>query len=128
MNKFKMDMNNQSSEQKINSLGLGYIYSYLDREGYTIYEVNTDPHHHFQILAKLDNDLIIVAVRTAYHPNLGAIDKIVQKRLIKEAEKLDAIPHVARLAVTPLETNDLEIDGSPEGKEYRVTFDGLTAL
>jgi hypothetical protein len=125
---YNMAIDIQAIEQNIHALGVSYIYGYLDREGYTIYEVNTDPLHHFQILAKRDNHLIIVAVRTAYHPDFGAIDKTIQQQLFKESKRLDAIPHVACLAVTPLETNDLEIEGLPEGTDYQVTFNGLKAL
>ena len=123
-----MDMKNQSSKQNIHTLGLSYIYSYLNGEGYTIYEVNTDPHHHFQILAKRDDDLIIVIVRTAYDSETLTIDKNLQQRLVEESERLDATPHVARLSVSPLHTNNLEIDGVSEGTEYRVIFNGLTTL
>ena len=122
------DMKNQADEQDIHTLGLSYIYNYLDREGYTIYEVNTDPHHHFQIVAKRDDELIVVAVRTTCHPEIGAMDKTLQQQLIKESESIYAIPQVARLAVTPLESSGLEIDGLPVGKEYRVTFDGIATL
>ena len=123
-----MDNEKLESGQNIHALGLGYTYNYLGREGYTIYEVNTDSNHHFQILAKRDNELIIVAVRTAYHPNIGAIDKAIQEQLIKESDRLNAIPHFAGLAVTPLKTNNLEIDGFTRGKEYEVTFNGITIV
>ncbi|MEJ2136195.1 MAG: hypothetical protein P8X86_13260 [Desulfofustis sp.] len=88
------------SNPNIHALGLSYIYRYLSRAGYTIYEVNTDPNHHFQIFAKADNTFILVAVRTAYHPDTGTIDNATQKQLIKESNQLNAIPHFAGLAVT----------------------------
>ena len=125
---YKMDIEDHAIELNIHALGVSYIYGYLDREGYTIFEVHSDPLHHFQILAKRENDLIIVAVRTAYHPDFGAIDTPIQQQLIKESKRLNAIPHVACLAVSPLETNDLEIEGLPEGTDYHVTFNGLTTL
>ena len=123
-------MDNEKSESgpNIHVLGLSYIYSYLSCEGYTIYEVNTDPNHHSQILAERANKLILVAVRTASHPEVGTIDKAKKERLIKESDQLNAIPHFAGIAITPLETNNLGIDVSTKGQEYEVTFNGITTV
>jgi len=123
-------MDNEKSESGLNIhvLGLSYIYSYLSCEGYTIYEVNTDPNHHSQILAERANKLILVAVRTAAHPEVGTIDKAKKERLIKESDQRNAIPHFAGIAITPLETNNLGIDGSTKGQEYEVTFTGITTV
>ncbi len=123
-------MDNEKSESgpNIHVLGLSYIYNYLSGQGYTIYEVNTDPNHHFQILAKRANKLILVAVKTAYHPESGTIDKGKKDQLIKESDQLNAIPHFAGLAVTPLDTNNLEIDGFTKRQEYEITFNGITIV
>jgi hypothetical protein len=117
-----------NSDQNIHALGLGYIYSYLSREGYAIYEVDTDPNHPFQILAKRENEFIIVAVRSAYHPDIGSIDKTTQQQLIEESDRLNAIPHFAGLTVTPVDTHHLEIDGFAPGKEYEIIFNGITIV
>ena len=116
------------SGQNIHALGLSYIHNYLNREGYIIFEVNTDPNHHFQFMAKRGDKLILVAVRTVYHPDVGAIDNEKKERLINESNRLKAIPHFAGLAVTPLKTNCIEIDGCIGGKEYEVNFNGITAV
>lgn len=123
-----MDTEQLEPGPNIHAIGLSYVYNYLSREGYVIYEVNTDPNHHFQILAKGGNDFIIVAVRTAYHPDMGAIDKATRKQLIKESDQLSAIPHFAGLAVAPLDTNKPEIEGFKGGREYQVTFNGITVV
>lgn len=123
-----MDKEKLESGPNIHALGLSYIHSYLSREGYTIFEVNTDPNHHFQILAKKDNEIILVAVRTAYHPDNATIDKATQIQLIQESDQLNAIPHFAGLAIKLLETNYLEIDGCAGGKEYEVNFDGIRVV
>ncbi|MGI9538193.1 MAG: hypothetical protein ACR2PB_14075, partial [Desulfocapsaceae bacterium] len=76
------------ADQNIDVLGIGYVYNYLGREGYIVFEVNTDPNHYFQLSAKKENDFILVAVRTAYHPTFGTIDKAIQEKLIFESERL----------------------------------------
>ncbi len=123
-----MEKGNFKAGQNIHALGLSYMYNYLGNDGYIIYEVNTDPNHHFQLLAKKENEFILVAVRTDYHPSFGTIDKAVQEKLIKESDRLNAIPHFAGLAVTPLETGELEIVGVTEGKMYKVAFNGITVV
>ena len=123
-----MNDDNLKSGQNIHALGLSYIFNYLDREGYKIFEVNTDPNHHFQFMAKRGDKLILVAVRTAYHPDFGAIDNEQKEQLINESNRLKAIPHFAGLAVTPLKTTCIEIDGCIGGKEYEVNFDGIKAV
>lgn len=128
ISKQAMDKENLKSDKSVHAFGIGYIYTYLSHEGYTIYEVNTNPDHHFQIVAKRDNEFILVAVRTAYYPDTGTIDKVTKKQLIKESNQLNAIPHLAGLAVTPLKTDDLKIDLLTGGKEYEVTFDGITVV
>ena len=123
-----MDHQKLESGPNIHVLGLSYVYSYLSCEGYTIYEVNTDPNHHAQILAKRANKLILVAVRTAYHPEAGTIDKEKKEQLIKESDQLNAIPHFAGLAVTPLDTKNLGIERFTKSHEYEVTFNGITTV
>lgn len=116
------------SNPNIHALGLNYIYRYLSRAGYTIYEVNTDPNHHFQISAKADDKFILVAVRTAYHPDTGTIDNATQRQLIKESNQLNAIPHFAGLAVTPVKAHNPDTDRYTGDEDYVVTFNGITVV
>lgn len=123
-----MNSEKLESDQNIHVLGISYIYNYLCREGYAIHEVNTDPDYHFQLLAQRDEGFILVAVRTALHPDFGTIDKITHEQLIKESNHLNAIPHFAGLAASSLKTNDMKIDGLTGGREYEVTFNGITVV
>ena len=123
-----MNSENLESDQNIHVLGISYIYNYLCREGYAIHEVNTDPDYHFQLLAQRDEGFILVAVRTALHPDFGTIDKTTHEQLIKESNHLNAIPHFAGLAASSLNTNDMQIDGLTGGREYEVTFNGITIV
>lgn len=113
---------NQESNEKIHALGIGYIYTFLSNAGCKIYEVHTDPDHHFQILAKKDDDLILVVVRTTHHPDVGTIDQATREQLIKESNELGAIPYFAGLAVTPGEKSTIELESPTDGREYQVTF------
>jgi hypothetical protein len=123
-----MDYENSKSQLNIHALGVRYICDYLDRAGFTIQEVNTDPDHHFQLLAKTNNKVFLIAVRTDYYPDIGTIDSATQEQLIRESERLNSIPHFAGLTATPIDTNDIEVDGLTEGRGYKFTFYGMTVV
>jgi len=115
-------------KQHIHLLGVSYLCKFLDRVGFTIQEVNTDPDHHFQLLAKTNNKAFLIAVRTDYYPDIGTIDSATQEQLIRESERLNSIPHFAGLTATPIDTNDIEVDGLNEGRGYKFTFYGMTVV
>ncbi len=119
----KLDTN-----RNIHSLGIGYMYNFFDRVGFTIHEVIEDPGHHFQLIVKRKDKDFLVAVRTACFPDMGALDKATQEKLILESEQLNATPYFAGLAVTPLNTYETEVGGSAEGREYQVTFNGVSVV
>ena len=115
-------------KQHIHLLGVSYLSNFLDRAGFTIVEVITDPKHHYQLLAQTQSKSFVIAVRTAYHPNFGTLDTNTLGNLIKESEKLGAIPHFAGLAVVPAEKNVTDIPGSPKDNIFDVIFNGIRAV
>jgi hypothetical protein len=119
---------NVASTKHIHALGVNYIYNFLSNAGFAIQEVNMDPDHYFQILAKTNNKTMLIAVRTAYYPCVGVMDRATQAQLIEESEQIHAIPHFAGLAVAPLESADMSVDGSTEGQEYKITFSGISVV
>lgn len=116
------------SKKKIHALGLSYICDFLNRSGFTILEVNTDPHNHFQLLAELNERSFLIAVRSACAPEVGKIDSVTANKLEKESEKLDAIPHFAGLTIAPVESDNSEADSETESQEFIVIFNGISAV
>lgn len=123
-----MDDNKLDSKPNIHALGVSYLCSYLDRAGFTILEWNTIEDHHYQILAKANNKSLLIAVRTACHPDAGTIESSTLETLVRESEELGVLPHFASISVIPLATSDIEVDGLPEGQEYKVIFNGISAV
>lgn len=72
------DNDKPNCDDSIKLIGTGYMYAYLNREGYTIYKVHKNPDHHFQILAEWDDVFIMLAVRTTYHPDVGTISEALE--------------------------------------------------
>lgn len=119
---------NLGSNQSVHLLGVSYLSNFLDRVGCTILEMNTDPNHHFQLLTRVNKKSLLIAVRTAHHPGIGAIDQSTLENLIRESAKRDALPHFAGLSVMPITNNEIDKNGSINGQEYQVIFNGISAV
>jgi len=70
----------------------------------------------------------LVAVRTAYHPDVGTIEEAAHEQLIKGSKEIEAIPHFASLVVSPGEKSSIELEGPTDGREYQITFNGLALV
>ena len=115
-------------KQDTHLLGVTFLSNFLDSAGFTIVEVNTDPDHHYQLLVKVNDKTLLIAVRTAHHPKSGTIDAWTMKKLLRESEELNAIPHTAGLSLVPDEAIENEADGSSEDQKYKVIFNGISAV
>ena len=116
------------SNTNIHELGVKYINDLLERVGFTVHEVNTDPEHHFQIYAQYKERALLIAVRTAYHPDVGTMDETLRERLVEEAKRLKAVPHFAGLSLTTSTVNDSQIDDVDEEGRYEIFFSGMIAV
>lgn len=116
------------SNQNIHELGINYVIDLLDRVGFTIHDVNKDPGHHFQLFTAVNDKALLIAVRTAWHPDAGVIDNATRDKLIKESEQRDAVPHFAGISLTSMNRNDIQVDKISKGGEYKVIFNGMTVV
>ena len=126
--KMRMDVNTLSSENNFHALGLNYVCSFLERVGFVILEFNPDPDYHYQLFTSLNDKSRLIAVRTAHAPEVGTINKSTMEKLVRESEGFDASPYFAGLTVTPLETNDVEVEGQTDGQGFKVIFNGIIAV
>lgn len=126
--KMRVGANTLSSEHNIHALGLNHVCSFLDRVGFVILEVNPDPNHHYQLLTSIHNKSLLIAVRTAYAPGVGTLNTPTMDKLVRESEGFNALPYFAGLTVTPVETNDIEVEGQTDGQELKVIFNGMIAV
>ena len=115
-------------KRHIHLIGVSYVSDFLDRVGFTIQEVNTDQNHHYQLLVKIIDKSFLIAIRTAHHPQLGGLDAFTMEKLLRESEKLNAIPHFAGLTVVPVDGNNTDPDGSSVDQTLKVIFSGIRAI
>lgn len=123
-----MEYKDLGFKQNIHSFGVSYVCNYLDRAGFTILEVNYAQNHPYQLLARINDKCISIVVRTACHPDMGTVDYHTLESLVRESEELCVLPHFASLSVMPIKTNNIEVYGITEGQEYKVIFNGISAV
>lgn len=104
-------------KRNTHELGINYVQDLLDRAGFAIHDVNKDLKSPFQLFTKVSERALLIAVRTAYHPNVGTIDEEAREKLIEESEMLDAIPHFAGLSLI-----------STNVGEHKIFFNGMTVV
>ena len=126
--KVKVGNNPLESKKNVHALGLSYIHNFLERAGFTINEINTNPNHHFQLLAEINEKSLLIAVRSACAPEVGKIDTSIVEKLERESEKLNAIPYFAGLTIEPVESEEIEVGIITEAQEFRIIFNGISAL
>ena len=123
-----MDRINFESEQGIHELGVTYVHDLLDRVGFTIQEVNKDPEHHYQLLVRIKNRAMLIAIRTAHSPEVGTLDKPMKEKLIEEAKRLNAVPHFAGISLTSKNESDIQNKGLAQVVEDNIIFNGMTVV
>ncbi len=116
------------SRPTAHELGVNYVQDLLDRAGFSIRDVNEALDSPYQLFAEINDKALLIAIRTAYHPNVGKIDNETQRKLISESVRLNAIPHFAGLSLTSMSGSDIQVEGFGEGEEYNVIFHGMTVV
>ena len=123
-----INLDDAESRQHIHEFGVQYVHDLLDRVGFTIHDVNEDPDNYFQLLAQVNGKSLLIAVRTACHPDVGVMWEATRKKLIKEAGHFNAIPHFAGLSLTSSNGDKLQLDKLADGVDYKVIFHGMTVV
>ena len=116
------------SNKHVHEIGVQYVHNLLDRVGFTIHDVNEDPNHYFQLLAQVNGKALLIAVRTACHPDVGVMWETTRNKLIKESGQFNAIPHFAGLSLTSVNGNKVQVDKLTDASDCRIIFHGMTVV
>ena len=123
-----MDLDGLKSRRQIHELGVKYVQNLLDRVGFTIHDVNEDPDHPFQLLTRVNGKALLIAVRTACHPDVGVMWEATRKKLIEESVQCNAIPNFSGLSKTSVNGGKLQADTLADGSDCKVIFKGMTVV
>jgi len=116
--------------QEIIDFGLRYAYGQLVKEGFEILSVRPEPELDPQILAKKENQLFFIIIRTDRYPEIGDLPSISRISQVNEhAKKHEAKTKFISIGLMNSEAKNEE-DKSKlfKGGEFYVNYSGLHEL
>ena len=118
------------SKQEVIEFGLRYAYGALSKDGFEILSVRPEPEIDPQIVAKKDDQLYFIVVRTEVFPEVGDLPSLSRINLIREhAQKHQALAKFISIGLMNAEAKN-EDDKSQlhKGGEFYVNYSGLHEL
>jgi len=116
--------------QEIIDFGLRHAYGQLVKEGFEILSVRPEPELDPQILAKKENQLYFIIIRTEVYPEIGDLPSISRISQVNEhAKKHEAKTKFISIGLMNAEAKNEE-DKSKlyKGGEFYVNYSGLHEL
>lgn len=126
-------MREAMTEAEIHRLGVQIIRDELEREGWSILDINVNLKINPQIIARKNGTLGHVLIRTACHPKKGRIeDDYIIARCLEHASQLSAVCFFAGVRVSHAEASirgEEQYMGTPiRGEGILVAYSGLEEL
>ena len=118
------------SKQEVIEFGLRYAYGALSKDGFEILSVRPEPEIDPQIVAKKDDQLYFIVVRTEVFPEVGDLPSLSRINQIREhAQKHQALAKFISIGLMNAEAKN-EDDRSQlhKGGEFYVNYSGLHEL
>lgn len=113
------------SAEKIHELGIKWVYKQI-KDKYEILSVNINFEENPQILAKKDNQLYFIVVKTSTYPDIGSINPLACEEIIKHSVKHKAKLLFANVGIANADTNkESEMDKPTENGHYYFKFEDL---
>lgn len=118
------------SAAEIHEFGIEVVFQQLQKDGHEILAVNTDLGKNPQIVAKKDNQLQFILVRTACYPKKGEIENdSVAMQAIAHADLNNATCYFASVGIANSSgKTDSEMAVPTKGAGFFVAFEGLVIL
>ncbi|MCK5776907.1 MAG: hypothetical protein KAH25_12050 [Bacteroidales bacterium] len=118
------------SPQEIIDFSLRYVYGQLVNDGFEVLSVRPEPEVDPQILAKKNDELYFIIIRTEVYPEVGDLPSITRISQINEhAKKHEAQTKFVSLGILNANAKT-EADKSKlfKGGEFYVNYSGLHEL
>lgn len=125
-----MGKKRELTSQEVIEFGLRYVYGQLVKDGYEVLSVRPEPEVDPQILAKKDEQLYFIVVRTAVYPEVGDLPSISNINQIRDhAEKHQAKSKFVSIGLINAEAKDEDEKSKlRKGGEFGVNYSGLHEL
>lgn len=122
-----MTMGKIIDKEGLHYFGIRVVYKYLIDEGYEVLNVRRETGINPQILAKRNDVLYFIVVRTATFPNMGILTPDVASQVSLHALRHKAVCRFASVGLAnALGETDEEMGKPEEEGEYYINFKGLT--
>ena len=118
------------SDEEIHEFGINIVIDDIRKSGFTILSVTTDRAANPQIIARSNEQLYYILVRTACYPNKGKIENVrLGIQLIRESQRIHAHCCFASIGIANSDgTTDLERGIAVRGAGYYVAYNGIEKL
>lgn len=125
-----MNEKQELNADEILLFGLRHTYGRLIKEGFEVLSVRPEPEIDPQIVAKKDNQLYFIVVRTDIYPHQGEMPSISRIQQVRDhAKKHTAICKFVSIGLKNAEAkNDIEKSKLYKGGEFLVSYSGLQEL
>lgn len=118
------------SAEEIHAFGIEVVCKYLQKDGHEIIEINTTPGINPQIVARKDEGLEFIVVRTACYPDKGQIEsEQLALQCIAHADRHHAICYFASVGIANAQgATEQEMALPIKGAGFYVAYEGLVIL
>ncbi|WP_461643611.1 hypothetical protein [Labilibaculum euxinus] len=117
---------NRLSGSELHELGIKWVYKHI-KEEFEVLSVNTEFEKNPQILAKKDDALHFIVVKTSTYPDVGSLSPSAAEEIIQHADKHKAKILFAHVGVANADSQDeQEMQYPTKGGQYYINFTGLS--
>ena len=112
--------------EELHELGIKWVYKHIKDE-FEVLSVNIEFEKNPQILAKKNDELHLIVVKTSTYPDLGSLTASAAEEIIKHADKHKAKILFAHVGVANADSEDeKEMQYPVKGGQYYFNFTGLS--
>ncbi|WP_282013745.1 hypothetical protein [Marinifilum flexuosum] len=111
--------------EELHELGIKWVYKHIKDE-FEVLSVNIEFDKNPQILAKKDDEMHFIVVKTSTYPDVGSLTSVAAEEIIKHADKHKAKILFAHVGVANADAKDESGMQFPEKDgHYYINYTGL---
>lgn len=115
--------------EELHFMGIKVVYKELIDNGYEVLNVRKEADINPQILAKKNDQLIFVIVKTECYPHMGILDPAIVSQVAQLAVKHNALCYFSSIGIANANGETEEAMSQPVlGGEYYINYEGMKPL
>ncbi len=114
------------SGEELHELGIKWVYKHIKDE-FEVLSVNIEFEKNPQIIARKDDNMYFIVVKTSTYPDLGSLSPMAAEEIIKHADTHQAKILFAHVGVANANTkNEAEMAFPEKNGKYYINYTGLS--